>query len=94
MTYRLVASFNRSDAWELCEQLAAESSREVSLDFSRVRDVSDLGLAILAGELLRANRTVRVRGLRDQQIRVLHYCGLDVEAGDSPDAMGAEERFG
>lgn len=57
----------------------------VVIDFSGVRDFSDFGLAILARALGRwptAGAPIRLRGLRQHQLRMFRYLGID--AGGRP----------
>ncbi len=78
--FRLAGFFDRSMAWSLREEIAAEkSSLEILLDFSLVRDFSDLAVAILAHGLTRIARRVAFRGLRQHQVRILRYCGVAVD---------------
>ena len=72
--------FDALAAWSVrgrLAQLPAEAN--VVLDFSRVRDFSDLGVGVIASGLasMRARR-VRVRGLLLHQHRLFRYFGVDV----------------
>jgi anti-anti-sigma regulatory factor len=51
--------------------------RPVVLDFSRVRDVHDLGLAVLAHGLAKDGIAATYYGLSHHQRRVLQYLGFD-----------------
>lgn len=85
VVYRVAGSFDRAGAWSLREQVERESAREVLLDFSLVREFSDLGVAVLAHGLTTAGRRVLFRGLRQHQLRVFRYCGVAVdELASSP----------
>ncbi len=52
-------------------------ARSVVLDFSRAREVHDLGLAVLAHGLASEGITARFRGLSHHHERLLRYLGLD-----------------
>lgn len=77
--FLLSGVFDRASARSLRERIEQEAGAEFMLDFTRVRDFSDLGLAVVAQALARAPRAVLCRGLRQQQVRVLRYCGVAVE---------------
>jgi anti-anti-sigma regulatory factor len=77
--YRLAGVFDRAAAWALREKVDREAGREVLLDFSLVRDFSDLGVAVLAHGLTNASRRVLFRGLRQHQLRIFRYCGVPIE---------------
>lgn len=79
LVYRLSGIFDRASAWLLREKLEHEAGGEVLLDFSRVRDFSDLGVAVLAHGLTITSRRVLFRGLRQHQLRIFRYCGVAVE---------------
>ena len=79
LVYRLSGIFDRAAAWLLREELEHEMNGEVLLDFSRVRDFSDLGVAVLAHGLTITSRRVLFRGLRQHQLRIFRYCGVAVE---------------
>jgi anti-anti-sigma regulatory factor len=84
--YRLGGVFDRGAAWELREAVEREAAGEVLLDFSLVRDFSDLGVAVLAHGLTSATRRVVFRGLRQHQLRIFRYCGIAVEETSARDA--------
>ena len=77
---RVVGVFDRASAFELRDRLERESSRELVLDFSLVREFADLGVATLAHGLAGADRRLHMRGLRQHQLRIFRYFGLDVDA--------------
>jgi STAS domain len=65
----------------------------VVLDFGRVAEFLDLGVAVMAPGLLEERtRAVSVRGLRQHQYRLFRYLGVDLDAlraaavGDLADA--------
>ena len=74
--YRVSGVFDRGSAWTLLQQVESESGRDVLLDFSLVRDFSDLGVAVLAHGLIGAPRRILCRGLRQHQVRIFQYCGV------------------
>lgn len=77
--FRLGGVFDRAGAWSLRERIAREGEGEVVLDFSHVRDISDLGIAVLAHGVSGASRRVLFRGLRQHQLRIFRYCGVPIE---------------
>jgi anti-anti-sigma regulatory factor len=89
---RLSGTFDRSSAFELAERVEGERDREVILDFSLVREFADLGVATLAHGLASAERRLLMRGLRQHQLRMFRYFGVDVESfqgdGDPDPALG------
>jgi anti-anti-sigma regulatory factor len=76
---RVSGVFDTSSAYELWDRLAREDD-DVILDFSLVREFADMGVATLARGLAARPRPPRLRGLRQHQVRICRYCGLDVEA--------------
>jgi anti-anti-sigma regulatory factor len=84
--FTLTGVFDRTTAWELRDQLEREAAPELILDFSQVRDFSDLGVAILAHALSGKDRRVLFRGLRQHQLRILRYCGVSVEETSAREA--------
>jgi len=80
--YRLSGAFDRTGAWALRAKLDRETADEVLLDFSLVRDFSDLGVAVVAHGLQEAPRRIRFRGLRQHQLRIFRYCGVTIEGAD------------
>ena len=58
----------------LCELPAAAP---LVIDFSRVDDLPDVGVAEVARELV-GHAGVAVRGLGRHQLRLLRYCGLNL----------------
>lgn len=95
--YRLAGAFDRMSAWSLRETIEREPAREVVLDFSHVRDFSDLGVAVLATGLAPRDgsadgRRVTFRGLRQHQLRIFRYCGVPLEtSSDRPGMPGVGE---
>jgi anti-anti-sigma regulatory factor len=94
VTIRVAGTFDRASAFDLRERLEAERAAEVTLDFSQVRDFADLGVATLAHGLATTERRLWLRGLRQHQLRIFRYFGVDVEAlapPGVPDEDGARE---
>lgn len=83
---RVSGVFDRASAFELRDRLQREPAEDVVLDFSLVREFADLGVATLAHGLAGADRRLHLRGLRQHQLRIFRYFGLDVDAlqGDRP----------
>ncbi len=77
---RVAGVFDRASAFELRDRLEREGSRDLVLDFSLVREFADLGVATLAHGLAGADRRLHLRGLRQHQLRIFRYFGLDVDA--------------
>jgi len=89
VAFRVAGVFDRTSAWALREKIERESASELLLDFSQVRDFSDLGVAVLAHGVTRAGQRVLFRGLRQHEIRIFRYCGVAV---DETSAREAEAR--
>lgn len=68
--------FDGAAAWELVKRLASE--RPDLLDFGRINSFADYGLAVLAHGLQQSRGPVRLLGLRQHQLRLLRYLGVDV----------------
>jgi hypothetical protein len=89
--YRIDGRFEGDCAWALADRLDHEELPEVILDFAQVNDFVDYGVAVLATALLslRAKR-VHLTGLRQHQLRLFRYFGVDPEQllqrGDVPSA--------
>jgi anti-anti-sigma regulatory factor len=88
--YRLSGHFDRGSAWALRDQVERDPATEVLLDFSLVREFSDLAVAVLAHGVTATTRRVQFRGLRQHQLRIFRYCGVAVEdtIGHEPLAQG------
>jgi len=56
---------------------AAEPQARLAIDLCQVREFSDFGVAVLAQALARRPAGVSLRGLRQHQLRLLRYLGLD-----------------
>src|SRR5690242_21145951 len=77
---RLSGTFDRGSAIELGERLEGAAGGELVLDFSHVREFADLGVATLAHALVGGQRRLLLRGLRQHQLRIFRYFGIDVES--------------
>jgi anti-anti-sigma regulatory factor len=90
---RLEGVFDAVSAWTVRNQLEGVSSdATVVLDFSQVREFRDLGVAVMASGLDRAQTgQVVVRGLRQHQARMFRYFGVDLDA--LRHAAGGLDRF-
>jgi anti-anti-sigma regulatory factor len=70
--------FDTQAAAALRKRLAdAPPSEQVTLDFSRARDVYDFALAVIAHGLASVGISARYRGLMHHQERMLNYLGFD-----------------
>lgn len=70
--------FDPAAAADMTAQCAATDCERVVLDFSRAREVSDLGLAIVVAAMRSIARPqVLLRGLRHHQERQLRYLGIE-----------------
>jgi hypothetical protein len=71
-------TFDPMAAAALRARLAELGSAGCVLDFSRAREVYDLGLALLADAVAaRPGAPVRFRGLSQHHARMLRYLGVD-----------------
>lgn len=84
---RIAGAFDRGNAWSLRERVDRETAPEVLLDFSLVRDFSDLGVAVLAQGVHASGRRVLFRGLRQHQLRIFRYCGVMVDEISAREAV-------
>jgi len=84
----VVGVLDRPSALELTARLGRERSGDVVLDFSLVHEFADVGVAALAQGLAATDRTVRLRGLRQRQLRIFRYFGVDLPAGLDPRPRG------
>lgn len=91
LAFRLSGTFDRASSWKLRAKIEDENASELLLDFSDIRDFSDLGVAVLAHALVRRGGRVLFRGLRQHQTRIFRYCGVAV---DEPGARAAEAGTG
>ena len=84
---RVAGVFDREAAWALRDRVARDAADELVLDFSLVREFSDLGIALLAHALQASPRRVLFRGLRQHQLRIFRYCGFTVDEVTARDAV-------
>jgi hypothetical protein len=75
---RVSGTFDPASACELRDRLAREHTDRVTLDFSLVREFADLGVATLANGLAGGAWRLTLRGLRQHQLRIFRYFGVDV----------------
>ena len=55
----------------------AEPGATLRVDLTKVREFHDFGIAVLAQALTRCKARVKLLGLRQHQVRVLRYFGVD-----------------
>ena len=89
LVIRLCGVFDRPSAWAVRDRVEREAAQEVLLDFSLVREFSDLGVAVLAHGLSGLRRRVAFRGLRQHQLRIFRYCGVSIEEMGAQDAVAS-----
>jgi anti-anti-sigma regulatory factor len=77
---RVSGTFDSASACELSDRLAREPGDDVVLDFSLVREFADLGVAALARGLADRSQHLSLRGLRQHQVRIFRYFGVDLES--------------
>jgi anti-anti-sigma regulatory factor len=75
---RVSGAFDGLEARRLEVMLVgAEPGVRLRLDLTQVREFHDFGIAVLAQALTRCKAQVILLGLRQHQIRVLRYFGVD-----------------
>ena len=78
--YTIAGKFEASCAWELASRIDNEPLFELTLDFSRCGDFVDHGVAVLSHALLSApGKRVHLQGLRQHQLRLFKYFGVDAD---------------
>lgn len=79
---RVDGTFDAAAAWQVRGCLGSLSVEDrVVLDFSRVKEFYDLGIAVVANGIAEAAPPrVELRGLREHQHRLFRYFGVDVDA--------------
>jgi hypothetical protein len=76
--FSLNGRFEGACAWDLSSLLKRELLPEIVLDFSRTTDFVDYSIAVVAAALQDlGNKSVRLRGLRQHQLRMFKYFGVD-----------------
>lgn len=81
VAYRLTGSLDRAAAWALRERLERERADSLLLDFTAVREASDLALAVLAHGCSFSARPVALCGLGEHHLRIFRFCGVPLAAG-------------
>lgn len=83
---QLVGTFDVRAAREVAGRLEeAAAGDRVEIDLSHVVEFQDFGIAVLAQALKQARRVdVRLTGLRQHQLKVMRYFGLDAGAMSAP----------
>jgi anti-anti-sigma regulatory factor len=76
-TVRFRGNLDASTAREVKPFLSGDPSSRVTLDFSQAGNVDYYGLSALVAEVIASGRTVHIRGLRVDHLRILRYFGLD-----------------
>lgn len=75
---RVSGAFDGLEARRLEVMLVgAEPGVRLRLDLTQVSEFHDFGIAVLAQALTRCKAQVTLLGLRQHQVRVLRYCGVD-----------------
>ncbi len=60
--------------------LRADPGDRLLVDLTQVREFHDFGIAVLGRALTRTRAEVKLRGLRQHQLRVLQHFGVDAGA--------------
>jgi hypothetical protein len=90
--YRVRGKFESSCAWDLSRRIAQEPLRDLSVDFAQVNDFVDYGIAVLSSCLIEApHKHVRLLGLRQHQVRLFKYFGVEPEQLSDSEAVAPEE---
>jgi len=77
---RITGRFDPASAVLLERELVKETGSEVVLDFGSVDALGDASVAVLSHVLRCAHaRSLRLRGLRRHQERMLKYFGIDLD---------------
>ena len=78
--YTICGKFEGACAWDLAARVEKEPLQELLLDFSQCGEFVDYGIAVLAGALLSASgKRIHLRGLRQHQLRLFKYFGVDAD---------------
>jgi anti-anti-sigma regulatory factor len=78
--FRISGKFDGACAWDLAVSLEREALSEVMVDFSRVTEFVDSGVAILASAISASPKHIRLQGLRRHQERLFQYFGVAADA--------------
>ena len=94
-TYRVAGKFEGACAWDLASRIQGEVLGELALDFSQCREFVDYSVAVLANALLSVpGKRVHLQGLRQHQLRLLKYFGVDpddlLSRTDAPGSLPPE----
>ncbi len=73
---RLAGDLDAPATRELATQVAGDPASQLLLDFFAVATIDDRGLVDLA-DALRGRPSIALRGLRDHQLRLLGYLGVE-----------------
>src|SRR5215208_4159776 len=79
---RMDGVFDVPAAQRLAQELADAGEGEIRIDFARVREFHDFGVALLARELASRDGP-SVSGLRQHHIRLLKYLGIEAGPADA-----------
>ena len=78
--YRVTGKFDGACAFNLAHRIESEPLGEMILDFSQCAEFVDYGIAVLASALLSIpGKRVHLEGLRQHQLRLFKYFGVDEE---------------
>ncbi len=78
--YRVTGKFDGACAFNLAHRIESEPLGEMILDFSQCAEFVDYGIAVLASALLSVpGKRVHLQGLRQHQLRLFKYFGVDAE---------------
>jgi hypothetical protein len=90
--YRVRGKFESSCAWDLSRRIAQEPIRDLLVDFAQVSDFVDYGIAVLSSCLIEApHKHVRLLGLRQHQVRLFRYFGVEPEQLSETPAASPEQ---
>lgn len=85
--YNVAGRFEGACAWDLAHRIEREALAELTLDFSQCGEFVDYGIAVLANVLLATpHKRVHFEGLRQHQVRLFKYFGVDAEERRQPRA--------
>jgi anti-anti-sigma regulatory factor len=84
LVIHLEGTFDVPAAWRVRDTIArVRPGQRVCIDLTHVRESYDFGIAVLAQALGPHDaRRVRIRGLRQHQLRMLRYLGFEQAALD------------
>ena len=80
---RLAGDLDTASSHRLAEEVAGDPAQHLMLDFFAVAAIDDRGLADLA-DALRSRPQVALRGLREHQLRLLAYLGVEAARRSGP----------